>query len=58
MDAFYAVFERNRLDGVSISRDKVQEFRVLGRHVDKLRDTPPRIAFHVNFSTEGGTIVT
>ena len=56
-EVFYAAFERKGLDRVGISRDTVQDLRVLGRHVDKLHNTLPPIASHVDFCIKERTIV-
>ena len=53
---FYAAFQREGLDRVGISRDMVQDRRLL-RHVDNLYDALPPLASHVDCPIEGHTIV-
>ena len=54
-EVFYAAFDRKGLDRVGISRDTVQELRVLGRHVDKLRDALAPIASPIEGCTCNAT---
>ena len=49
---FYDVFDTPRLRGRSIDRKEVKDLRVLGKHIDKLRDVLPSLACRL--STELG----